>query len=183
MTEVNLPVLAQCGSYCFSYNAAMERLHIGKNKLSVINVDGYCFVVKRENTSKGIKILTGYNFVDIEEGEINKQECFVAKKDGFFAHGSTVKSAIGDLQFKIVADRLRNSPITPETEITVNHYRTVTGACDLGVRDFLERNNIAFKVENDKTVELKPMKARDLVPLLEKTNAYGLSRFKQLYQE
>ena len=155
--------------------------------MQVKDVDGYCFVINAQKTSKGIKIYKGYNFLIIKEGNIDKHECYVAEKENFYAHGGTVKKAIGDLQFKIVADKLRNSPITPETEITVNHYRTVTGACDFGVRDFLTRNNIPFKVENpntssERTVEEKPMKAKDLLPILEKTNAYGLSRFKQLYQ-
>lgn len=58
--------------------------------------------------------------------------------------------------------------------------RTITGACDTGCRDFMQRNNIPFKVENDKTVEVNPIKAKDLLPLLEKSNAYGIERFRSL---
>src|SRR5690606_30242983 len=125
-TSISLPVLTQCGSDCFRCNDVIESLIIGKHKLQVKDVDSYCFLINTQKTSKGIKIYKGYNFLSIKEGNIDKHECYVAEKENFCAHGDTLKKAIGDLQFKIGADKLRNSPITPETEITVNHYRTVT---------------------------------------------------------
>ena len=46
----------------------------------------------------------------------------------------------------------------------------MTGACELGVKNWIEQNEI----KKDK------IKAKDLLPILEKTNAYGLSNFKKL---
>jgi len=35
-------------------------------------------------------------------------------------------------------------------------------------------------VVDNSTVELEPIKAKDLLPLLQKTNAYGLQKIKEL---
>jgi hypothetical protein len=86
-------------------------------------VDNTLFIIEAEKTSKGIKILTGYVIVKITDGAAVINNCFVAEKEGFYAHGETVKKAISDLQFKVVAEKLKNDPINEETIITVNHYR------------------------------------------------------------
>jgi len=105
---------------------------------------------------------------------------YIANEGDYYAHGTTVKQAITDLQFKIIAEKLQKDPIQPDTMFTVMYYRTLTGACDLGCRDFMERNGIPYKVEDGKTVEVKPISAKDLLPILEKSNAYGVNKFKQL---
>ncbi|CAA0144229.1 conserved hypothetical protein [Tenacibaculum maritimum] len=160
---------------------ALTTLKFGKHKLKVKCVDKIPFIIEREKTTKGIRIYTGFNFKGPDEnGSLKNETIYVAEKGNFFAHGSTVKLAISDVQFKIVAEKLKNNPINEDTEITVMYYRTVTGACDLGCREFMESNKIPFKVENEKTVELTPIKARDLLPILEKNGAYGLSKFRNL---
>jgi len=105
---------------------------------------------------------------------------YVAKKGKFTAHSKTVKKAIVDLEFKKVAEKLKKDPIKEDTLFTVKYYRLLTGACDNGVRQWMQNNKIPFKVIGEDTVELKPMKAKELLPILEKTNAYGVERFKQL---
>ncbi len=180
LTSVSVPLLAQCGNGNFSYNAALTSVLVNNKEYNVKGVDGFCYVVIGERTSKGIRIYTGYNWLGIYKGKVKAQDSFVAEKDGFFAHGETVKKAIGDLQFKIVTERLKKEPINPDTLLTVNHYRAITGACDQGVRSWLQSNNIPYKVENDRTVEVEPITAKDLLPLLEKTGAYGYERFKAL---
>jgi hypothetical protein len=117
----------------------------------------------------------------IQAKKLNKDEFFfIARQSGFSAHGKTMQLAIEDLKFKVIAEKLKKDPINKDTEITVMYYRTLTGACDFGCREFMQHNNIPFKVENDKTVEVSPMKAVDLLPILEKSNAYGIDRFKKL---
>jgi hypothetical protein len=44
----------------------------------------------------------------------------------------------------------------------------------------MQQNNIPYSVVDGNTVEKEPIKAVDLLPLLEKTKAYGLERFKTL---
>ena len=171
LTSISLPVLETCGYYCFSSNQALTSISIRCNKLNAKNVDGYPFVIENEKTTKGIKIYTGYNLVQVTGKKIQKQACYVAEKEGFTAHGDTPKKAISDLQFKVVAEKLKNEPIKADTLITVNHYRLITGACEMGVKSWIEQNKLTGK-EN--------MRADELLPLLIKTNAYGIDRFKQL---
>ena len=171
LTSISLPVLETCGYDCFSSNQALTSISIRCNKLNAKNVDGYPFVIENEKTTKGIKIYTGYNLVQVTGKKIQKQACYVAEKEGFTAHGDTPKKAISDLQFKVVAEKLKNEPIKADTLITVNHYRLITGACEMGVKSWIEQNKLTGK-EN--------MRADELLPLLIKTNAYGIDRFKQL---
>ena len=87
-----------------------------------------------------------------------------------YSHGETIKKAYEDLEFKFNSEKLKKEPITLDTEITINHYRIVTGACEMGVKNWMSENNIL----------VEKIKAKDLLPLLEKTNAYGYQKFKSL---
>jgi len=105
---------------------------------------------------------------------------YIAKKGRFTAHGQTVKKAIQDLEFKIISEKSKNEPINENTLITVKYYRLLTGACDSGCRIWLQQNDISFKIIDGETVEEKPIKAKDLFLILEKSNAYGFEKFKSL---
>ena len=170
LTTLSMPQLTTCGDDCFRDNAALTTLSLPNLNLRVKNVDGYCYVVEAEKTTKGVVIYTGYNLNGITKSVIDKQVCFVADNDGFTAHGNTVKQAISDVQFKTIAEKLKNDPIHPDTEITVMYYRTVTGACELGCKDWMAHNN----------VNVDSIKAKDLLPLLRKSNAYGLNKIESL---
>ena len=164
----DFPNLTKSGSIDVRENAT---LNTGLTKgLDYISVDGSMFVVESKKTSKGIKIYSGYNVVSISNGTLNKSKCYVASKKGFTAHGETVKKAINDLQFKIVSEKLKNEPIKADTIININHYRLLTGACEFGVKSWMEQNNMTKK----------SYRADELLPILEKTNAYGLIKFKSL---
>ena len=65
---------------------------------------------------------------------------FIAKKDDYTAHGKTIKKAIEDCEFKIISEKLKNEPINEDTLFTVKYYRLITGACDLGVRSFMQKH-------------------------------------------
>jgi hypothetical protein len=141
--------------------------------LNIKCVDGYPFVIDNKKISKNIVIYSGYNFVCIKDGKIEKDVCYVAEKDNFKAHGKTVKKAVSDLKFKMVSEKLKKEPIKPNTLITLIHYRLVTGACEFGCRDWMKRNGI----------KKEKIKAEDLLHLLTETNAYGLDKFKSLYTQ
>lgn len=126
-------------------------------------------ISKKGNIYKVRKIHSSKEFYLVTDGKIH-------------AHGDSIKSASEDFKFKIISEKLKNEPITEETEITVLHYRTVTGACEFGCRDFMDKNNIPYEIINDKVVEKNKIKAKDLLPMLEKSNAYGFERFKSLIQ-
>jgi hypothetical protein len=44
----------------------------------------------------------------------------------------------------------------------------------------MQANGIPFKVVDEQTVEEQSILAKDLLPLLQKSNAYGLGNFKKL---
>ncbi len=103
---------------------------------------------------------------------VNKEEYFfIAGKGEFYAHSEDLKGAIADVQFKAMAEKLKKEPINPDTVITVNHYRLLTGACEFGVRSWMKENGLEDK---------KEITAKELLPILKKSNAYGFERFKQL---
>jgi hypothetical protein len=108
------------------------------------------------------------------------KESYLVTNGEFNAHGDTIKSAQSDLNFKIMAEKLKSEPIAPDTELTVMYYRTLTGACDAGCREWMQSNQIPYTIEAGKTVEINPMTARELLPILEKTKPYGFEKFKEL---
>ena len=101
---------------------------------------------------------------------IKKQPCFVAEKDGFFAHGDTVKKAIQDLKFKIVSETLKKAPINKDTPITIQHYRLITGSCEMGVKSWMAQHTEAYE----------GITAGELFPILQRSGAYGFEIFKSL---
>ena len=182
--KFDAPVLQTCGNVYVSENAKFDSkmlkfeikdgnftyLKFKNKKLYAYKIDGSIFIQESEKTTKGINVRIGYNFLGIDNGTIIKENCFIASKDNYNAHGKTVKAAISDLQFKIVAEKLKKDPIKKDTIITVQYYRIVTGACEMGCKSWMQQNNI----------KKESYKASELLPLLEKTNAYGLERFKSL---
>ena len=124
---------------------------------------GYCFFDNILSKVLSVKETKGYTIYTTPFG-------FITQKDNKTAHGKTVKKAVQDLEFKFMAEKLKKESITPDTVITEQYYRIVTGACEQGVMDWKRSNNI----------DKEEMLAKDLLPILEKTNAYGLERFKEL---
>jgi hypothetical protein len=96
---------------------------------------------------------------------------YITQKDNFTAHGKTVKKSIEDLEYKIIAEKLKKEPIHADTIFTVQYYRTLTGACEEGCKQWLSANDMG---------DIDSILAKDLLPILEKTNAYGLDKFKKL---
>jgi len=170
LTTVSLPALTTMDNYCLRKNQALTTVSLKNEKLNVKNVDGSCFVVEQTKNSKGIKIYSGYNLIEVNKGDLIKEFCFVSEKENFFAHGKTVKKSIEDLNFKIISEKLKKDPINKDTVITINYYRIITGACEQGVNSWIKQHGIT------KT----KYKAIDLLPLLEKTGAYGVEKFKSL---
>jgi hypothetical protein len=108
------------------------------------------------------------------------KESYLVTNGEFNAHGDTIKSAQSDLNFKMISEKLKSEPIAPETKLTVMYYRTLTGACDAGCREWMQSNEIPYTIEAGKTVEINPMTAKELLPILEKTKPYGFEKFKEL---
>jgi protein tyrosine/serine phosphatase len=124
---------------------------------------GYCFYDGVLSKVKSVKDVKGYTVFTLAYG-------FLVKKGKYTAHGNTVKKSIQDLEFKIVSEKLKKSPIKKDTVITIQYYRLITGACELGVKQWMSNNKMIKE----------SYKASELLPILEKTNAYGLDKFKSL---
>ena len=153
---LGLNSLTSCDKVILKSN--VKQLTKGYNKEK-----GYCFFDGILSKVLSVKKTKGYKIYTTPFG-------FIAQKDDKAAHGTNIKKAIQDLEFKFVAEKLKNKPIKANTIITEQYYRMITGACEQGIRDWKMRNEI----------NKEKMKAKDLLPLLEKTNAYGLSKFKEL---
>ncbi len=104
--------------------------------------------------------------------KLHSKEKFYIVTDGknTHSHGKSLKEANEDLQFKIISEKLKNEPITADTIITDKYYRLITGACEFGVKEWRERHGITQE----------EITAKELLPLLEKSNAYGFEKFKSL---
>jgi len=141
-----------------------------KNGKRYAKIDGmFCEVLtEREYTINGLS----YKLYSAKK--VNRDEhFFIVNKDKYYAHAEDLKKAISDLQFKMMAETLKKEPIKPDTVITRQYYRLITGACEFGVDMWVRANGLS---------DLEEIKASDLLKLLEKTNAYGLQEFKKLVQ-
>jgi hypothetical protein len=170
LTTLSLPALTTAGSDCFCYNKALTTLSLKEQKYNIQTVDGYCYIIETLKKRNDITIYSGGNLVNIKDGAIKIEPYYVAEKDNYTAHGNTIKEAVKDMQFKIIAEKLKEEPINADTIITVEYYRIVTGACQAGCESWLRQNNIS-KTE---------YKAAELLPILENSNAYGYETFKKL---
>ena len=138
-----------------------------KNGSTYAFIDGIFCEVVNDRTSK----VNDEDFRIIAAKKVNKPDTFfIVSNVDLYAHGSELAKAFEDLHFKIACEKFKSEPIKADTIITVQHYRIITGACEMGCKDWMERNNI----------KVGEIKASELLPLLEKTNAYGLERFKEL---
>ncbi len=166
--SLNADALTSVGGDLYIYSNAVFKNKITKNK-KYKSVDGKLFIIEIEKSAKGIKIYDGYNAIGIIKGKAKKEQCFVAEKDGFFAHGVTRKQAIKDCLFKIVSEKIKKAPIKKDTVIDANYYHTVTGSCIMGINSFIKQHELK-----------ESYKAGELLPILESKRAYGFEKFKQL---
>jgi hypothetical protein len=102
---------------------------------------------------------------------------FIAQKDNYTAHGKTIKKAISDLEYKIVAEKLKHDPIKEDTIITIQYYHIITGACDSGMLSWIDK---VFNEKQKAKVLSKGIKAKELLPILKVNGAYGLEKFESL---
>ena len=138
-----------------------------KNGKKYAKIDGiFCEIINQKETT-----INESKYVIYNAKKINKDESFVIVNQGlYYSHGKDVKIAFEDLQFKIASEKLKKEPITKDTMIDIKYYRIITGACEMGCQSWIKENNI-------KESEIR---ADKLYEILEKTNAYGFEKFKQL---
>jgi hypothetical protein len=133
------------------------------------SVDRNLFIIESTKPKGDIIIYKGYNVIGVKDNVIKREDCYVAESGKFYAHGKSMKKAVEDLQFKLISEKLKNEPINKDTVIDIKYYRLVTGACEFGVKSFIESNGLK-----------ESYKACDLLPILESNHAYGVEKFKSL---
>ena len=98
-----------------------------------------------------VKIDGVFSILDSHKGNVwlvhqigsNKQTYIVTDSEGHYAHGDTIKEARADLIYKINdRDTSAYKKLTLDDELTfeeaVAAYRTITGACSAGTRNYIE---------------------------------------------
>ena len=85
---------------------------------------------------------------------------FVAQKGELFSLGETVKQAVHDLRYKLDGNRdtTKYKGWTVDSQHSVadliGAYRVITGACEMGVRDFCQGKDIPERMAVSKAIEL-----------------------------
>ena len=173
LTEIDFKNVKTIGNYFLYNNELLTSISINNVLLNILKVDNSTFVIESTKNVEDITVYKGYILKSINNGVFNKQDCFVAYKNNLYSHGNTLKESISDLNYKINRDFFKNEPIDMDTIITIERFRAITGACSFGVDSWIKENNI----KTDK------IKVSELLPILEKTNAYGLSSFKEMIKK
>jgi hypothetical protein len=128
--------------------------------------DGICLKVVSSKTQGHVDVYKCEDF--------NNEISYVARNGDKFSHGETIEKSISDLRHKISSrDTSRFSSweiddIKPIEEL-IEAYRVVTGACEAGVKMFLENKNLS----SDK------MSVQEAIALTE--NQYGHECFKNFF--
>ena len=110
------------------------------------------------------------------------ERCYVAKQDGYFAHGKTLREAMEALRDKIFEDMPEEDRIAEfvkahkwgEKYSTVDFYdwhHRLTGSCDMGRREFAASHG--FKVTEDELLTVE-----EFIKLTE--NSYGSTTIRKL---
>lgn len=138
------------------------------------NFDGIGAIVLSENTKDGITI-TFCKKSNMIKGKFLGEKFYVATKGKKHAHGTTIRQAIEELLFKTGerdVSQFKNMPLktvkTPDEWAFV--YRIVTGACQYGVKQFMERQKLKEKYTLTEIIKLT-------------TGAYGGEKFATFMKE
>lgn len=153
-----------------AFDEEVELVHMGK---PVKNFDDILTRIDSTKTIGDIKVYFGDN---LSFGWVNRQKnVFIAEKDGVYAHGSTIKDAIRDLEYKLekrVEFEQTIIDVKKSGKINRKEFRIITGACNFGIDSFIQQN----KLDGSKSIEVKK-----LLPLLR--NRYGYNKIKECFPE
>ena len=142
--SAKLDALTGVGGYLYIYSKGSltaNRLYTGcYDKFKVI--DGIGCVVLSEKRQGDVTVLM-CRHSKIKKQKVVGEKFYVAQKGGDNAHGKTIAEAVQELQFKIGprdVSQYRNMPRDTEKSPAewAIVYRMVTGACQMGVKAFME---------------------------------------------
>jgi len=104
----------------------------------------------------------------------------VVQKGDLTAHSKTVKQGIIDVNFKAHVAELKHKKLSMDNVVSVELYRAITGACYGGIESWMKANDIPLKLKDGIPQLAKKLKVKDVYSILEKSNAYGFNRFKEV---
>ena len=161
LTSVEIPnSVTHIGSFAFDINVEINQ---GERKIRMI--DGIATVIIKEKKVEDFKVFEAEFF---NTGE----KCFVAEKGEFKAHGKTLKTALEDVNFMFLLHNINIEEIKKEIEktgkITLEQFRLITGACQIGCENFLKEEQIIKK----------ELSIKEAINLLE--NKHGWDKLKEV---
>ena len=117
-----------------------------------VNADGIMQKLVSKKKRGKVEIFTVENFPQ-------KKKSYVVKKGETFSHGETVEKAIEGLRYKLSdRDTSRFKKWKLDTKVSeedaIQAYRAITGACEFGVKSFVESVKIPKSLTVKKVIEL-----------------------------
>ncbi|MBU1067718.1 hypothetical protein KKE60_08005 [Patescibacteria group bacterium] len=137
------------------FSTQKKRIHVQEG---IIKIDGKSYQAKMiDNIPMIFKKRKGNVII----GNVLKQDMTIGEKiyiiedNGVYAHGKTIEEARESFVYKLSdRDTSAYDDMTLETTLSfadaVKMYRTITGACEFGVRHFVDENNVDKK---DRTIK------------------------------
>ena len=179
---VEVDAYDNCTVYC---HVEPKRLTIHGDNVNVIRREEIATPGFDDWLSRGYVFADGICLKPVSsktQGHVTVYECedfsnkisYVARSGDKFSHGETIEKSISDLRYKISSrDAGRFSSwkiddIKPIEEL-IEAYRVITGACEAGVKMFLESKNLS----DDK------MSVQEAITLTE--NQHGHESFKNFF--
>jgi hypothetical protein len=170
-SNATLPKLETVGGYLSIYsNATLDapklknkndvtakktcqtRLAVSFKKKGLVKIDG---ILSYLFSRKKLKDLIVFKVKIVGKLKFS----FIVQREQQFSHGETVKKAIESLRYKL-SDRDTNEfkkwklTTTISLDDAIQAYRAITGACELGVRNFCESIKVPEKLTVKKAIEL-----------------------------
>ena len=103
-----------------------------------VHADGICKKLLSQKKIGEIEVFEVEEFLD-------RKSSYVVKRGETFSHGETVEKAIEDLRYKISerdASRFEHWKDNIDKQVSIEEaiqaYRVITGACEMGTRQFVE---------------------------------------------
>jgi hypothetical protein len=111
-----------------------------------VYADGICKKLKSQKKIGEIEVF------ECEE-ILQKTISYVVKRNDKFSHGETIEKAIEDLRYKVSGrdvSEFESWKDNPDQEVTIDDaiaaYRTITGACEFGVKEFVKSIEVPKKL-------------------------------------
>jgi len=136
----------------------------------VINADGFLLI---KNKSRKVGEATVHTCT---RPYAENEKVYVAELNELYAHGSTVKEALSDLQYKILSSKSVEEHVVrvkAQGIVSREDYRLITGACRYGVAQFCR----------DKGIEdVQELSIDELLKILD-GHYYGADKFRKFFTE